>query len=155
MNFEPFFWRIQFIAAKRREKTQSSYALRGSGVTRESDREIRKLRNSEIFLRLDSDADKAEYRLMQTLSPTKARSNLTFWLKAAACGEDVGILYGDQIIALRPVSVESTDYALREYGATNADVERLSQKAHEEIQKNRRSGTLKSFTGNLEDILAD
>ena len=92
---------------------------------------------------------------MQTLSPTKARSNLTFWLKAAACGEDVGILYGDQIIALRPVSVESTYYALREYGASSIDVERLSQKAHEEIQKNRRFGTLKSFTGNLEDLLAD
>ncbi len=106
-------------------------------------------------MRLDSDANKAKYRLMQTLSPTKARSNLTFWLKAAACGEDVGILYGDQIIALRPVSVESTDYALREYGATNADVERLSQKAHEEIQKNCRAGTLKSFTGNPEDLLAD
>ena len=117
--------------------------------------ETEKFRNSEFFLRLDSDANKAEYRLMQTLSPTKARSNLTFWLKAAAFGEDVGILYGDQIIALRPVSVESTDYALREYGATNADVDRLSQKAHEEIQENRRSGTLKSFTGNLEDILAD
>jgi hypothetical protein len=56
---------------------------------------------------------------------------------------------------LRPVSVESTDYALREYGATNADVERLSQKAHEEIQKNRRAGKLKPFTGNLEDLLAD
>lgn len=92
---------------------------------------------------------------MQTLSPTKARSNLTFWLKAAARGEDVGILYGDQIIALRPVSVESTDYALREYGVSGIDVERLSQKAHEEIQENRRAGTLKSFTGNLEDLLAD
>ena len=108
-----------------------------------------------VFLRLDSDADKAEYRTMQTLSPTKARSNLTFWLKAAACGEDVGILFGDQIIALRPVSVESTDYALREYDATNADLGLLSQKAHEEIQENRRAATLKPFTGNLEDLLAD
>jgi hypothetical protein len=92
---------------------------------------------------------------MQTLSPTKARTNLTFWLKAAACGEDVGILYGDQIIALRPVTVESTDYALREYGATEAEVGRLSVQAHEEIQKNRRSGSLKTFTGNIEDLLAD
>lgn len=91
---------------------------------------------------------------MQTLSPTKARSNLTFWLKAAACGEDVGILYGDQIIALRPVTVESTDYALREYGASEAEVHRLSDQAHEEIQENRRSGSLKTFTGNLEDLLA-
>jgi hypothetical protein len=92
---------------------------------------------------------------MQTLSPTKARSNLTFWLKAAAGGMDVGIIYGDQVIALRPVSVESTDYAMREYGATEADVRNLSQKANEEIQKNRRAGKLKPFTGNLEDLLAD
>jgi len=92
---------------------------------------------------------------MQTLSPTKARSNLTFWLKAAACGEDVGILYGDQIIALRPVTVEATDYALREYSATEADVNRLSVQAHEEIQENRRAGSLKIYTGNIEALLED
>lgn len=92
---------------------------------------------------------------MQTLSPTKARSNLTFWLKAAAGGMDVGILYGDQVIALRPVTVEATDYALREYGASKDDVKYLSQRANEEIQKNRRAGKLKPFTGNLEDLLAD
>lgn len=51
--------------------------------------------------------------------------------------------------------MESTDYALREYDATNADLGRLSQKAHEEIQENRRAATLKPFTGNLEDLLAD
>jgi hypothetical protein len=92
---------------------------------------------------------------MQTLSPTKARSNLTFWLKAAARGEDVGILYGDQVIALRPVTVESTDHALREYGASEAEVNRLSLQAHEEIQENRRAGSLKIFTGKIEDLLAD
>ena len=92
---------------------------------------------------------------MQTLSPTTARSNLTFWLKAAARGEDVGILYGDQVIALRPVTVESTDYALREYGASEAQVNRLSLQAHEEIQENRIAGSLKTFTGNIEDLMAD
>jgi len=92
---------------------------------------------------------------MQTLSPTKARSNLTFWLKAAAGGKDVGILYGDHVIALRPVPVESADYALREYGVTGNDLQNLSKKTHEEIQKNRRAGKLKSFTGNIEDLLAD
>jgi len=92
---------------------------------------------------------------MQTLSPTKARSNLTFWLKAAAGGKDVGILYGDQVIALRPVTVESTDYAMREYGATEVEVRNLSQKADEEIQKNRRAGKLKYFAGNIENLLAD
>ena len=105
--------------------------------------------------RLDSDAIKAQYNCMQTLSPTKARSNLTFWLKAAAGGKDVGILYGDQVIALRPVTVVSTDYAIREYGASEADVRNLSKKFDEEIQKIRRSGKLKTFTGSVEDLLAD
>jgi len=105
--------------------------------------------------RLDSDFLKTQYDFMQTLSPTKARSNLTFWLKAAAGGKDVGILYGDQVIALRPVPVESADYALREYGASESDVQNLSKKIDEEIQKNRRAGKLKSFTGNTEDLLAD
>jgi hypothetical protein len=89
------------------------------------------------------------------LSPTKARSNLTFWLKAAAGGKDVGILYRDQVIALRPVTVESTDYAMREYGATGSDVQNLSKKVDEEIHKNRRAGKLKSFTGNIENLLGD
>ena len=105
--------------------------------------------------RLDKDYIQTQYGWMLTLSATKARSNLTFWLKAAAGGKDVGILYGDQVIALRPVSVESTDYAMREYGATEAEVRNLSQKADEEIQKNRRAGKLKSFTGNIQDLLAD
>ena len=105
--------------------------------------------------RLDKDDSKTQCSLVQTLSPTKARSNLTFWLKAAAGGKDVGILYGDQVIALRPVTVESTDYAMREYGATEADVCSISQKADEEIQKNRRAGKLRSFTGNIENLLAD
>ena len=65
------------------------------------------------------------------------------------------MLYGNQIIALRPVTVESTDYALREYGASEAEVNRLSLQAHEEIQENRRDGSLKTFTGNIEDLLAD
>jgi hypothetical protein len=89
---------------------------------------------------------------MITLSPTKARANLTFWLKAAVSGEDVGILYGDRVIALRPVAVESTDYALREYGVGVEEMDRFSKRAHEEIEKDRRSGNLRTFTGDIEDL---
>ena len=92
---------------------------------------------------------------METLSPTQARSNLTSYLKAAVGGKDVGILYGGRVIALRPVTVESTDYAMREYGASEAEVRALSQKIDKEIQKNRRAGKLRTFTGNLEELLAD
>jgi antitoxin (DNA-binding transcriptional repressor) of toxin-antitoxin stability system len=55
---------------------------------------------------------------MTTLSPTQARSNLSSLLKRAAKGEDIGILHGDQVIALRPITVHSDDYALQEYGVT-------------------------------------
>lgn len=92
---------------------------------------------------------------MTTLSPTKARANLTSWLQAAARGEDIGILYDGNVIALRPVAVESTDYALREYGATEAQIQALSLTVHEEIKKDRRRGKLAKFSGNLESLLDD
>ena len=90
---------------------------------------------------------------MTTLSPTKARSNLTQWLQRASQGEDIGILYGDCVIALRPVEVEATDYALREYGANEAEMENLTRKLHGEGEKDRKAGKLKTYTGNLEDLL--
>jgi antitoxin (DNA-binding transcriptional repressor) of toxin-antitoxin stability system len=92
---------------------------------------------------------------MTTLSPTKARANLTSWLKAAVQGEDVGILYGDHVVALRPVVVESADYALREYGATAEDLRRTAAKAHDEIEKDRKAGRLHRFEGDIGQLLAD
>ena len=75
---------------------------------------------------------------MQTLTITRAKKNLGRLLQAAARGEDIGIISGDDIIALRKVAVESTDYAQREYGV---DAEQL-----QEIEKatNRRFSHMKS-----------
>jgi antitoxin (DNA-binding transcriptional repressor) of toxin-antitoxin stability system len=56
--------------------------------------------------------------IMKTLTITDAKKNLSRWLDAAARGQDIGIICGANIIALRKVEVESTDYAQREYGAT-------------------------------------
>jgi hypothetical protein len=55
---------------------------------------------------------------------TKARANLTHWLKRAVAGEDIGILCGDKVVALRTVRVfyEDLDHAKREYGATDAEL---------------------------------
>jgi hypothetical protein len=92
---------------------------------------------------------------MTTLSPTKARGNLTAWLKKAAAGEDIGILYGDQVIALRPVKVESTDYAWTEYGLTKAEMKRISKKLHEEGEKDRKAGKSRRFNGDIEALLKD
>ena len=90
---------------------------------------------------------------MTTLSPTKARSNLTAWLKKAAAGEDIGILFGDQVIALRPVEVESTDYAEKEYGVTKEQLKQFAEHMDVKIKKNRKAGSYRVYNGNIEDLL--
>lgn len=92
---------------------------------------------------------------MTTLSPTQARSNLTEWLKRAAQGEDVGILYGNRVIALRPVEVESIDYALKEYDIDAAQLDRALKHLHAQGKKNREAGKSRAFTGDIEAVLED
>lgn len=42
---------------------------------------------------------------MTTLTVTEARKNLSGWLRRATAGEEIGIIDGNKIIALRPVRV--------------------------------------------------
>lgn len=90
--------------------------------------------------------DKNPYRLyrvyMKTLTITAAKKNLGRWLSAAARGEDVGIISGADIIALRKVEVESADYALREYGATADDLHAFERAAEQRYRKLKRAGKL-------------
>ncbi len=92
---------------------------------------------------------------MTTLSPTQARVNLSSLLKRAAKGEDIGILHGDTIIALRPVTVHSDDYALREYGVTEKELDRFVKRTNQRIKRERRAGKIKKYSGDLEADLAD
>ena len=90
---------------------------------------------------------------MTTLSITEARQNLGVWVKKAIAGENVGILCGNQVVALRPVEIESTDYATREYGVTEPELDRFVERAHEEIEKDRKAGKLREFTGDIEALV--
>ena len=92
---------------------------------------------------------------MTTLTITKARANLSELLEKAKKGDDIGIVSGDQIIALRPVTVSSDDYAWREYGITPAELRRFEKRVEREIARERKRGKLKRFSGNLEKDLAD
>ena len=92
---------------------------------------------------------------MTTLSPTQARTNLSSLLKRAAKGEDIGILHGDKIIALRPVTVHSDDYALQEYGVTEEELDRFVKRMDKQIARERKAGTVKRYTGDLEADIAD
>jgi antitoxin (DNA-binding transcriptional repressor) of toxin-antitoxin stability system len=88
---------------------------------------------------------------MTTLSPTKARANLTHWLKRAAAGEDIGILCGDKVIALRPVRVfsEDSDYARSEYGATDVELDAFVKRADAELKRDRKTGRMTRYNGDF------
>jgi antitoxin (DNA-binding transcriptional repressor) of toxin-antitoxin stability system len=92
---------------------------------------------------------------MTTLTISKARANLSDLLEKAKKGEDIGILSGDQIVALRPVTVSSDDYAWREYGVTPAEMQRFEKRMERAIKHERKRGRVKRFSGNLEKDLAD
>jgi antitoxin (DNA-binding transcriptional repressor) of toxin-antitoxin stability system len=81
---------------------------------------------------------------MKTLTITEAKRNLGRWLSAAARGEDIGIVAGADIIALRKVTVESTDYAQREYGVTEDDVRQLERTTDNRYRRLKRAGKVKT-----------
>lgn len=91
---------------------------------------------------------------MTTLSPTKARANLTSLLKRAAKGEDIGIVHDGQVIALRPVTVHSDDYALQEYGVTEAELDAFVRQTKKRIARHRKAGKMTHFTGDIEADIA-
>ena len=83
---------------------------------------------------------------MKTLTITDAKKNLGRWLAAAARGDDIGIVCGADIIALRKVEVQSTDYAQREYAATPEQVATLDKATDRRYRRLKRSGKLVTVT---------
>jgi len=91
---------------------------------------------------------------MLILTPNAARGNLSELLRRALEGDDIGIVVDGRIVALRPVAVESMDYATREYGATAAELNQFEPRTHGQIEKARKKGKLHNFTGDIEAPVA-
>jgi antitoxin (DNA-binding transcriptional repressor) of toxin-antitoxin stability system len=91
---------------------------------------------------------------MLTLTPTAARGNLSELLRRALKGDDIGIVVDGKIVALRPIAVKSMDYAAREYGATVAELEQFEKRTHGRIEKARKEGKLRDFSGDIDCLLA-
>jgi len=91
---------------------------------------------------------------MKTLTITDAKKNLGRWLDAAVQGQDVGIIHGAEIIALRRVEVESTDYAQREYAATPEHVAAFAAASEKRYRRLKEAGKLVTVTAQqLRDLL--
>ena len=96
---------------------------------------------------------------MKTLTITDAKKNLGHWLAAAARGEDVGIIAGANIIALRKVEVAPVEddysYAMSEYGVTREEMQRFDKRLDKQIRLRERDGKYITVTSRkqLEKLL--
>ncbi|CAN5817802.1 hypothetical protein BH09VER1_BH09VER1_34020 [soil metagenome] len=89
---------------------------------------------------------------MKTLTITEGRGRLGYWLKKATEGEDVGFVFEGKIVALRPVEVVSTDYALQEYGLTPKEMAAAEKRIGAEVKSARKRGEVTRFTGGKNDF---
>jgi antitoxin (DNA-binding transcriptional repressor) of toxin-antitoxin stability system len=88
-----------------------------------------------------------------TLTITDAKKILGKWLSAAVNGQEVGIVSGATVVALRPVRIEAADYAWREYGVTESDLNAFIRADNKRIEAMRRAGKLLTLPGNLKEAL--
>lgn len=77
---------------------------------------------------------------MQTLTVTAARAQLGHWLARAVRGEEIGVVVGAQIVALRPVPIQAADYMEREYGLTKEEADRAAGSIRRESDRARAAG---------------
>lgn len=82
---------------------------------------------------------------MQTLTVTAARAQLGHWLARAVRGEEIGVVVGAQIVALRPVRVQAADYMETEYGLTRAEADRAVATMKAESDRAKAAGSLISL----------
>lgn len=87
---------------------------------------------------------------MQTLTTAKARARLPALLKLALNGQEIGIVCGDRIVALRPVEVTATDYARMEYGIADDEIRTIAGNLHAKAKKAIKTGQARSFNGDIE-----
>jgi antitoxin (DNA-binding transcriptional repressor) of toxin-antitoxin stability system len=82
---------------------------------------------------------------MRTLTVTEARKNLSGWIRRAKAGEEIGIIDGNQIVALRPVTVTATDYMESEYDLTSAEAEKICATLQSDSLKAEKAGSYVSL----------
>jgi len=89
---------------------------------------------------------------MKTLTITEGRGRLGYWLKKAAQGDDIGFMIDGKVIALRPVEIYSSDYALQEYGLSKDEIAAAEKKIGNNIKSARARGEVTRFTGGKNDF---
>jgi hypothetical protein len=89
---------------------------------------------------------------MKTLTITEGRGRLGYWLKKAVQGDDIGFMFEGKVVALRPVEVYSSDYALQEYGLSEREMVLAERKIGADVKSARARGDVTPFTGGKDDF---
>ena len=89
---------------------------------------------------------------MKTLTITEGRGRLGYWLKKAVQGEDIGFVFEGKVVALRPVQVHSSDYALQEYGLSEKEMALAEKRIGDGIRAARARKEVTRFTGDKNDF---
>ncbi len=82
---------------------------------------------------------------MTTLTVTQARKNLSGWIRRAKAGEEIGIIDGDQVFALRPVTVTAFDNMEAEYGFSSAEADKIAGNMLRDSIKAEKTGSYVSL----------
>ena len=92
---------------------------------------------------------------MKTLTVTAARQKLGYWLKRAERGEEIGVVFGASVFALRKVPIQAADYMETEYGLTKEEADRAAERIRAETRADRAAGRSIDVTGkSLNEYLA-
>lgn len=103
------------------------------------------MRSNQGLALLDTLSGKSLLRDMQTLTVTAARAQLGHWLGRAVRGEEIGVIVGAQIVALRPVPIQAADYMETEYGLTREEADRAIAQIKAGTQGAKAKGALLSL----------
>jgi antitoxin (DNA-binding transcriptional repressor) of toxin-antitoxin stability system len=127
-------WRLQG-----QEKYLKGTVKMELGIASEAERS---LVPEQLLPQLDMLQKRRDKDPMQTLTVTQARKNLSKWLRRAKAGEEIGIVDGADIIALRPVIVTAVDYMETEYQMTKKEADAAAARIVAEGEGERRNGRL-------------
>ena len=94
---------------------------------------------------------------MKTVTLAQAQAKLPALVKRAQRGEDIGIVAGSRVVALRLVPVISADiqpltpeYAAQEYGVTPEELARFKDRQSKANATARRQGRITRYEGRFD-----
>ena len=95
----------------------------------------------------------------------EAQTNLGELCQRAKNGEDIGIVSGGQVFRLVPTKVNrqndlvlvrmTKEYVANEYGVAPAEFARFKKRVDRRYRTEKRQGTIKRFSGDLEKDIQD